>query len=77
MHATARIRLYRELGASRLWRYGCVALLSTRATREVIVNLREGLMSPHWYDTTGRRETATQLPSRSVLLRIEKQSVSS
>ena len=57
MHATARIRLYRELGASRLWRYGCVALLSTRATREVIVNLREGIMSPHWYDTTGRQES--------------------
>jgi len=41
--------------------------------REVIVNLREGLMSPHWYDTSGRRETATQLPSRSALIRIEKQ----
>ena len=41
--------------------------------REVIVNLREGTMSIHWYDTTSRGERAAQFPSRSVLIRIEKQ----
>ncbi len=45
--------------------------------REVIVNLREGPMSTHWYDTTSRGEKAAQFPSRSVLIRIEKQRSSS
>jgi hypothetical protein len=39
---------------------GCMAHPSRRGpAREVIVNLREGLMSPYWYDTTGRRESGT------------------
>lgn len=32
---------------------------SLAPTREVIVSLREGLMSLHWYDITGRRESGT------------------
>ena len=41
------------------------------------MNLREGSMSTHWYDTSSRGERAGQFPSRSVLIRIEKQRSSS